>query len=66
MTRAPAASNRACWVRPSVFSRRAAATYADIEYGRTSAEMAFMTGKIKVSNVGEMMRFVKLFEKVQG
>ena len=43
-----------------------AATYADIEYGRTSAEMAFMTGKIKVSNVGEMMRFVKLFEKVQG
>lgn len=43
-----------------------AGTYADIEFGRTSAEMAFMTGKIKVSNVGEMLRFVKLFKSVQG
>lgn len=43
-----------------------AATYSDIEFGRTNAEMAFMTGKIKISNVGEMLRFVKLFNRIQG
>lgn len=42
-----------------------AQTYADIEFGRTNAEVAFMTGKIKISNVGEMLRFIKLFDKVQ-
>lgn len=44
----------------------AASTYSDIEFGRTSAEMAFMTGKIKISNVGEMMKFIKLFKRLQG
>ena len=52
--------------QPKCVVQAAAATYSDIELGKTSAEMAFMTGKIKISNVGEMMKFIKLFKKYQG
>jgi len=52
--------------QPKCLVQAAAATYSDIEFGRTNAEMAFMTGKIKISNVGEMLRFVKLFNRLQG
>jgi alkylation response protein AidB-like acyl-CoA dehydrogenase/putative sterol carrier protein len=63
--------NGACSVEPGLQGQAkcvvqaAASTYCDIEFGRTNAEMAFMTGKIKISNVGEMMRFVKLFNRVK-
>lgn len=37
--------------------------YEDVEYGRTNAQMAVLFGKIKVSNVGSMLKFVEMFEK---
>jgi acyl-CoA dehydrogenase len=40
--------------------------YEDVELGRSSPEMAFMSGQIKVSNLGAMMGFAKLFKKVNG
>ena len=39
-------------------------TYQDTELGRTNPQMAFMMGKIKVSNLGEMMKFVGLFKRL--
>ena len=38
--------------------------YEDVEHGRTNAQMAVMMGKIKISNIGEMMRFVGLFSRL--
>ena len=38
--------------------------YADVELVRTSPEMAFMGGQIKVDNLGAMMQFVRYFKKV--
>lgn len=35
--------------------------YADAEWGRINAQMAVMFGKIKVSNIGSMMKFVEMF-----
>lgn len=39
--------------------------YEDVEYGRTNAQMAVLFGKIKVSNIGSMLKFVEMFEKAQ-
>ncbi len=39
-------------------------TYADIEWGRANPQMAFMTGKIKISNLPEMMQFTKMFRRL--
>ncbi len=41
--------------------RMKAKTFLGIASGKTHAQTAFMLGKIKVSNLGEMMRFVKSF-----
>lgn len=38
--------------------------YEDIELGKTNAQMAFMMGKIKVSNVMAMMKFIESFDKL--
>jgi len=38
--------------------------YRDIELGRANAEVAFMTGKIKVSDLVEMMKFIKSFRRL--
>jgi len=63
--------NGSCRVEPGLqgqakcLVQAAAASYCDIELGRTNAEMAFMTGKIKISNVGDMLRFVKLFKRIE-
>ena len=38
--------------------------YADLELGRTNAQMAIMTGKIKISNIMAMMKFINCFEKL--
>jgi alkylation response protein AidB-like acyl-CoA dehydrogenase/putative sterol carrier protein len=38
--------------------------YEEIELGKTNPQMAFMMGKIKISNLGEMLNFVNLFERL--
>jgi len=38
--------------------------YEEIELGKRSAEMTFMMGKIKVSNLNEMLKFTKLFKRL--
>lgn len=38
--------------------------YEDIELGRTNAQMAFMMGKIKISNIMAMMKFINCFERL--
>jgi hypothetical protein len=44
--------------------RAKASDYADIELGKTNPQMAFMMGKIKITNLGEMMKFMGLFRKL--
>lgn len=39
-------------------------TYKDVELGRTKAEVAFMTGKIRISDLAEMMQFTKMFRRI--
>ncbi len=38
--------------------------YRDVELGRANAEIAVMTGKIKISDLAEMMRFIKAFRRL--
>lgn len=38
--------------------------YADVELGKTNAQMAFMMGKIKVTNLNAMLKFVDCFERL--
>jgi putative sterol carrier protein len=38
--------------------------YEDVELGRTNPQMAVMMGKIKISNIGEMMKFAGLFNRL--
>lgn len=40
-----------------------AEVYTQIELGKTNPQMALMMGKVKVSNLGKMMEFVKLFKR---
>ena len=39
--------------------------YEDVELGRTNPQMAVMMGKIKISNLGEMMKFAGLFHRIK-
>ena len=39
-------------------------TYEDVELGRTNPQMAVMMGKIKISNLSEMMKFAGLFQRL--
>jgi len=39
-------------------------TYHDIERGKMKPEWAFMTGKIRMSDLAEMMRFIKMFQRL--
>lgn len=41
-----------------------ASTYEEIELGKTNAQLAFMMGKIKISNVGAMLKFIDSFERL--
>ncbi|WP_137939058.1 SCP2 sterol-binding domain-containing protein [Chitinivorax sp. B] len=41
-----------------------ASDYLDIELGKLRPEMAFMMGKIKITNLPEMMTFMQLFTKL--
>ncbi|PCJ89793.1 MAG: hydrogenase expression protein HypA [Flavobacteriales bacterium] len=38
--------------------------YEDVELGRSNAQMAVMMGKIKVSNIGSMMKFMEMFNRL--
>ncbi len=38
--------------------------YEDVELGRTNAQMAVMMGKIKISNIGEMLKFMEYFKRL--
>lgn len=38
--------------------------YEEIELGKRNPEMAVMMGKIKISNLGEMLKFSKLFQRL--
>lgn len=38
--------------------------YRDIELGEQNAQMAFMMGKIKISNIGAMLKFIESFERL--
>ena len=37
--------------------------YEDVEMGRTNAQMAVLSGKVKVSNIPSMLKFVEMFER---
>lgn len=39
--------------------------YEDVEWGRTNPQMAFMFGKVKVSDIGEMLDFAGLFHRCE-
>ena len=49
---------------PECVVRTSDRLYRDIELGKANAEVAFMTGKIKVSDLVEMMKFVKSFRRL--
>ena len=38
--------------------------YEDLELGRSNPQMAVMMGKVKVSNIGSMLKFIEMFEKL--
>ena len=48
---------------PTCEVKAKASDYVDIETGKTNPQMAFMMGKIKISNLGEGMKFMGLFAK---
>ena len=50
---------------PTCEVKAKAADYAAIELGKTNPQMAFMMGKIKISNLGEMMKFMGLFARIK-
>lgn len=39
--------------------------YEDLELGRGNPQMMFMMGKIKVSNLGEVMKFITYFHRIR-
>jgi alpha-methylacyl-CoA racemase len=48
---------------PDCTVKTTAKTYIELETGKASPQMALMMGKIKVSNLSEMMKFAKCFRK---
>ena len=48
---------------PACVVKTAAKTYIALETGKANPQMALMTGKIKVSNISEMMKFAKCFRR---
>jgi len=62
--------NGVCTVKDGLFGepkcivKTKAKTYLKIESGKTNSQTAFMLGKIKVSNIAEMMQYTKMFRKI--
>ncbi len=50
---------------PECVLKAKAKTYFDIETGRLNPQVAFMTGRLKVSNVNAMLRFMQIFKPVK-
>ena len=46
---------------PDCVVRMSGDTYVGIETGRVNPQVAFMMGKVKVSDIGQMMQYIKLF-----
>ncbi len=42
-----------------------ASIYEEVEWGKTNPQMAFLTGKVKVSDIGEMLDFAGLFHRCE-
>lgn len=51
---------------PTCEIKAKATDYEDLELGRGNPQMMFMMGKIKVTNLGEVMKFVTYFGRVNG
>jgi putative sterol carrier protein len=49
---------------PKCVVEAADSDYEDVEYGRTNAQMAVLLGKVKVSNIASMLKFVGMFDRV--
>ncbi len=43
----------------------AASDFEDAELGRINKQMAVMTGKIRISNLGAMLKFLGVFEELK-
>lgn len=60
----------ACWVNdglhgePNCIISAVDSVYEDIELGRMNPQMAFMMGKIRASNVMELMKFIGYFKRL--
>ena len=55
------------FMQPKVFDqlkRHTDSTYEGVELGRENDQMAVMFGKIKITNLAEMMTFTGLFERL--
>ncbi len=50
---------------PDCVIRSEATDYEDAELGRVNKQMAVMMGKIKISNLGAMMKFMTMFEDIK-
>ena len=48
---------------PTCTIKTSAKTYIELETGKANPQMELMTGKVKVSNIGEMMQFAKCFRR---
>jgi len=48
---------------PDCVVKTSAKTYVELETGKANPQMALMMGKIKVSNISEMMKFAKCFRR---
>ncbi len=50
---------------PSCVVTASSENYVKLELGELNPQLALMTGKVKVSNIGEMLRFAKIFRKYE-
>jgi len=50
---------------PTCEIKAKATDYEDLELGRGNPQMMFMMGKIKVSNLGEVMKFITYFHRIK-
>ncbi len=50
---------------PTCEIRAKATDYEDLELGRGNPQMMFMMGKIKVTNLGEVMKFITYFHRIK-
>jgi len=49
--------------QPDCYVKTDSMLHIAIESGKTNAQWAYMTGKVKVSNIANMMKYLKLFKK---